>query len=302
MNRDKHRKTMDLANSLLKRYPDSKGFNFPRGVAYLGLGKVADAKAIAKQFLKDNDQSVNGNRLMGRVYLAKGLGDSAVYHLKRAESKDSNGFYSYLLGKAYNLTGDYRKAVQAFDSSIRKESGTAYSAIRERAIARVGMNDTASARMDFEEAISLAPKDPVNYNARGYHLWAHSNQHEKAIKDYSAAIRLNKNYGFAFNNRAWSYYVIGKKQLASTDLKHSERRRPNNPFLHWNRGKIALAEKGPEACGHFRKAIELGFAHYRPKEAQDVMSTNCTPKRKENVENAPTIHPTKPRKSNAPGG
>ena len=296
--------TLDLAELLLERYPDSEGFLFPKGVALLGMGKYSEAQTVADNLIKKNPGSLNGARLQGRIALAEGRGEDAVRYLERAEEMESKAFYRYLLGKAYNLTRQYSAAIVAFDESIRIGSGSSYSAYRERAVSHMGMGDTTLARKDFDKAIELAPKDPVNYNARGYHLWQALGEHHKAVADFSEAVRINVNYSFAFNNRAWSNYQIGEKAKASQDLKNAERRRPDNPFLHWNKARIALAEGRPTACGHALKAIELGLGNFEPEESAEFLQVNCkdvkVPEEKKEVK--PEKPVKKPFRSNAPGG
>ena len=260
MDKGDDRRTLEFAELLLDRYPDSEGFLFPKGVALLGMGKVAEAQLVADNLIKKNPGSLNGSRLQGRIALAQGRGSDAVHYLSRAEEMESKAFYRYLLGKAFIQTRDYPEAIAAFDESIRIGSGTSYSAYRERALSHLGLGDTARALVDFNKAIELAPKDPVNHNARGYHYWQKRGEHEKALVDFTQALRINKNYGFAFNNRAWSHYQLGMKVHAMRDIKNSERRRPDNPYLHFNKARDRFFRRGIHGL---RSLLQSSRVRYR---------------------------------------
>ena len=302
MDKQDHKKTLVIANALRHKYPEKEGYKFPRGVASLELDKIGTATNIAEEFLRNDSNSLDGLRLKGRIFLKQGLGDSAVHYLSKAMLQKADGRHMYLLGIAQNLTGDHKQAINNFNYSLGELNE--YSIYRARAIAYVGLGDTATALQDFKKAIEIAPNDPENWNTRGFHLWLQYEQYQKALEDFDQAIKLSKNYAYFFNNRAWARFNLGDTKGAYSDLKLSEKRVPNNPFLHRNKGLIALAEGNPKACAHLLRAIELGYTRYHKDDISKLLKEHCPdmpvpePPPEKEVKEAPK----KPTRSNAPGG
>ena len=74
--------------------------------------------------------------------------------------------------------------------------------------------------------------------------------YERAIADYSEAIRLDPEYAFAFNNRCWVRAVTDRDlQQALADCTQSLRVKPNSALAFANRGLVHLKS------GDFDKAI-----------------------------------------------
>ena len=57
---------------------------------------------------------------------------------------------------------------------------------------------------DYDQAIKLDPSDARPFCARGG-AYPYKGEYDRAIKDYDQAIRLNPKYAFAFFNRGPAY-------------------------------------------------------------------------------------------------
>jgi tetratricopeptide (TPR) repeat protein len=292
------------AEALIKEYPDSWELHAIRSQAYLNRGIPFKAYEDAIRVIRIDAKQVEGWRLKGEALRALGRTDSAIVTLQQAIRINATPKLYYELGRSFNQAGQAADAIVAFESCFGldpeyyrayRESGTAYSAV----------GDTGMARIQFDRAIELAPKDPVNWNSRGLHFWAKNGMHEQAIADYNVALKLNVNYAFAFNNRGFSKWKTGDKQGALKDIRKSNQRRPNNPFVYRNLGLIKLSDgRVEEACGDFRKAQELDFEALYGNEVSELIKANC--KQGKPVPNKPTNGEPAPDertpRSNAPGG
>jgi lipoprotein NlpI len=100
-----------------------------------------------------------------------------------------------------------------------------------------GDNDKAIA--DYSEAIRLNPKDAAVFSHRGSAYLA-KGQHDRAIADYSQAIQLNPKDATAFNNRGNAYYANGDHERAIADYNQVIQIDPKNARSYLNRGLANL--------------------------------------------------------------
>ncbi len=196
----------------------------------------------------------------------------------------------------------FGEAVLLLDQVIARDS-TDLKALRERGACRSYMGDSLGARLDLDRAIDLAPRDPVNWNSRGFHRWAAFGDHARAIKDYDRAIKLNPNYSYAFNNRGWSHYKMGETEKAIKDIELAARKKAGNPLVSRNLGVIALETGAKTACGYFQQALKDGFTERYGNEVKDLVHEHCAamPQVPKAVPLPPSNAPGSVPPSNAPG-
>lgn len=82
--------------------------------------------------------------------------------------------------------------------------------------------DYDKAIADFTEAIRLDPKYAVAYNNRGS-AYSSMGEFDKAIADYTEAIRLKPNDDIAYSLRASTYIKKGDRGKAKLDLEQAKR-------------------------------------------------------------------------------
>ena len=63
----------------------------------------------------------------------------------------------------------------------------------------------------------MYPNYAAAYNNRGYAYYG-KQEYDKAISEFTEAIRLNPNYILAYNNRATAYGKQGKNDKANADF------------------------------------------------------------------------------------
>jgi tetratricopeptide (TPR) repeat protein len=97
-----------------------------------------------------------------------------------------------------------------------------------------GDNDRAIA--DYTEAIKLNPNDAVAYDNRGT-AWRDKGDRKHALADYNLAIKLNPNNAAAHNNRGNIQREKGDNKRAIADYTEAIRLDPNYARAYCNRGK-----------------------------------------------------------------
>ena len=130
---------------------------------------------------------------------------------------------------------------------------------RGLAYKRKGQWDRAIA--DYSEAIRLKSDDAQAFNNRG-NAYFHKGQLDRAIKDYDDAIRLQPDLAEAFSNRGNVYRKKGRFDRAIKDYDDAIHFKPDNAQVFADRG-LAYEKKGEpsQALRDFEKAYALGFRH-----------------------------------------
>ncbi len=144
----------------------------------------------------------------------------------------------------------------------------------------------------LDQLIKKEPENAIAFFNRGY-LYHLQGNHKNALKDYSAAIRINKSFGDAYFNRGLIYvnykkfnaalndfnaalkltprgvdiycnrgnvyHEIGRNNLALMDYNKAISIHPDDGDIYYNRGIVYLAMKQKtKAENDFKKAAELG--------------------------------------------
>ncbi|MCH9051774.1 MAG: tetratricopeptide repeat protein [Proteobacteria bacterium] len=130
---------------------------------------------------------------------------------------------------------------------------------RGLAYKRKGQWDRAIA--DYSEAIRLKSDVAQVFNNRG-NAYYYKGQLDRALKDYDDAIRLQPDLAEAFSNRGNVYRKKGRFDRAIEEYDRAIRFSPDNAQVFADRG-LAYEKKGESsrALRDFEKAYALGFRH-----------------------------------------
>ena len=112
---------------------------------------------------------------------------------------------------------------------------------------------------EFTRAIKLNPNHPDTYYDRGI-IYDRRGQPDLAIRDYTRAIKINPRFVLAFLNRGNNY--LGKKQYdrAIADFTRAIEINPKYAEAYSNRGFVYINRIRDRAkgCKDYKKACELG--------------------------------------------
>ncbi len=122
-------------------------------------------------------------------------------------------------------------------------------ALRER-------NELAKAVESFTAAIAAKPLAEA-YSQRGT-VYYDMSKWDRAIADYTDALRLNPKHGESFNNRAWTYYRTGRVAEALADADAAVRLLGKEAYVWDTRGHINAALGNRDAAiRDFRAALAI---------------------------------------------
>ena len=125
---------------------------------------------------------------------------------------------------------------------------------------------------DFSEAIRLNPLDASAYVGRGA-AYLNKDEPHKAIADFSEAIKLSPGQAFAHLQRGIAYHRVGEADKALEDYGEAIKLTPKDPTPYVNRGIVYYTKKGQyeAAITDFSRALELN-----PKEVNALINRGIT--------------------------
>jgi tetratricopeptide (TPR) repeat protein len=117
--------------------------------------------------------------------------------------------------------------------------------------------DYDKAVADYSEAIRLDPTCAMAYNDRGK-TWYAKRNYDLAVADYNQAIRLDPTLAIAFQGRGLAWFARGDYDKALVDHDEAIRLRPRRAMLYVGRGLAWHAKKDyGRALADYSNAIRL---------------------------------------------
>ena len=166
-------------------------------------------------------------------------------------------------GLAAARRGDYEVAVQLFSRAIDSGELSSVNLVilydnRGNTYAVMGRHDRAIA--DFTEALKLAPGYPNAYNGRG-NAYADKGLYDRAIAEFSRAIELNPLHRNAHYNRGRAFHNKGLYERAIADYSVAIRLKSHaDHFAHRCRAHAELGHR-QNAVTDCRTALRLRPGH-----------------------------------------
>ena len=169
--------------------------------------------------------------------------------------------YSGLIIEAESAyeAGEFDRAIDLNNIALGMEIGPAQAsiAVMNRGNAYRAKADLEAALRDYNEAITLDPKNGGAYVDRGLVL-SQKGEFDDADKDYREALQLNPDQWQAYFDRASNYREEGRLDEAMADLNSVTELNPGAAGAYINRGSIHF-QKGEmeEAIKEYTKAIKV---------------------------------------------
>ena len=168
--------------------------------------------------------------------------------------------------KTYNRGGEWEQAVTLFSNAIdlmpdsATDKARAYN-YRGWSYHRLGQNDKAIE--DFTQAIKLDPDFARAYNNRGV-IYNDLQQYDKAIPDFTQAIALkHKPLTWPHANRGYSYYRLGQLPAALADFSRCIELQSNYAECYLQRGHVYKKMGEVEAArSDYEKCVQLAGDNY----------------------------------------
>lgn len=170
--------------------------------------------------------------------------DSAEKYVERAENAITEGNYECALD-------DCQKVLDADEKNL--------DALTCRGYVRRKLQDFDGAESDFDEAVKLAPDNPLPLHQRSV-VYRETKQFGKALADINKAIELLPTH-FYYVSRAVTYTDSGDFENAIKDYTEAIRQKPDDKFYYEDRaavyrrmGKTDLAEADQKKYEELRAA------------------------------------------------
>jgi len=153
---------------------------------------------------------------LGKIYFEQGNDDLAIEYFNKAIELDPE-MPSALSnrGSAYGRKKNYERALEDMNKAVEVDPGY-YISYKNRGLVYSFMNKHDLSKKDYSEYLKFQPADYEILNARGV-ANQHLKENEEAIKDFNLTLKYNPQFGLGYLNRSYSYYALGKKQLAKQD-------------------------------------------------------------------------------------
>jgi tetratricopeptide (TPR) repeat protein/serine/threonine protein kinase len=213
----------------------------------------------------------------GLAYAALKKYDQAVSAFGEAIDLDRKFAPAYHgRANAFYHQGDYTPAIGDFGRAAALDGRFEKSANRplahfQRGLARFDDKDHDGAIEDYTAALRLRPDYAPAHYKRG-NVYLAREQYDRALKDYDDAIRLKQDYAYAYHGRGNVHFARQDYERALQDYDKAVRLSPDNAAHYNNRGNAHRARKDLDlALQDYTKAIKLKPDYAHPYHGRGVV-------------------------------
>jgi tetratricopeptide (TPR) repeat protein len=217
---------------------------------------LAACEAIIQAHSGDSARIAAAHNSRAIVYRENGDRERSLAEFRECTRLDPVGYFGLVCqAGAFTTTEDFDHAIASYDQAIRIRPFAETFVARGLLYKFKGQWERAIA--DFTEAIRLDPNDVTAFLNRGV-TYDQENDHDRAIDDYNEAIRLDPGDAYVFLNRGSAYSRKKDYELAIADYDEALRLYPNWPLAFYGRGTTQFLRKNYDgAIADYSEAIKL---------------------------------------------
>lgn len=169
-----------------------------------------------------------------------------------------NAVAAYLIADANFRMGKTEEALIGFDNSISKDDLFLLPYYQKAYIYNFVLEDIPKAEIELRNVLRINPNFARAYLELAV-IYTDKEDHLQAIELLSKAINSDKEYSFAFYNRANTYMLLKEYDKALSDYDNALMLRPIWPEAHYNRGNLFLfgMDRILNAVSDYNKAIRM---------------------------------------------
>ena len=209
--------SLTLFEDVVQKYPESSvGLN-NRGLAYDRVGKYKEAIADFEKSIKINPNSLFAYNNIATIHNKLNNPEEAIRYLNLAIES------SPVFGKAIFNRADILYKMARYEESLADYNR--YLGLRpddpkaliSRGITQFRLKKTEAALADLNHSLQISPSESGLLN-RGV-IYLNIGDYSKAIEDFTATLKINPSFSYAYFNRGLSYILSGNAQSGCNDLQ-----------------------------------------------------------------------------------
>ena len=277
----RYKKAIKLYSEAISLEPSNSNYYLDRGLLYLKLERIEEAKFDLQTVVSLNAQSVKGWHGMGEYYLYKQMPDSAIYCINRSISYDWDNELtnSNLMarGDAYMLKEKFPDAYEDYMVIVKKDSANTR-VLRNLAFTLHNMERDKECIHYLKKITMNNPGDIESLINVGYTM-TQIGMFQESLEFFNTVLEYDDDQPYALSNRAFAYYKQGYDSEALKDIKNSLANDSKNSYAYWVRGLIEI-KKGNTAkgCKDLKRAEKFDFDELNRDNIQDAVDEHCQSK------------------------
>lgn len=228
-----------------------------QAMALAQAGRLDDAEARLRAILSHDANQPDALQLMGMIARRRGDHDAAATLFRRSlAAQPAQPHVLNNLGNSLSDLGRHEEAVAAYDGALALNAGYDDARIN-RALARIALDDPASAHDDLRPLAAARPDQPRIWAVLGQALNA-MNRGGEAVAAWRRALDLRPGHAPWLHNLAVALRLAGRAEEALPLLQECAAHAPDEAKIRYNLGHC-LQDLGriAAAADAYRAAIAL---------------------------------------------
>jgi len=241
----------------LKLQPDFKAANHTLAELHLGLGELAEAKALAEKLVEQNAEDAGERLLLGNVYLRqKEPAKAREQFLAAREIVPGSTELAIKLAQTYADEKKFPQAEQELEGILTQQPHF-LPALESLSNIWTAQHQLPKAVVRVEQYTKQAPNDPGAHLLLGK-LYRQENKLDAARTEFARAIELDPKQSQASVQLGSIYQAEGKLDSAVQQFEKVLAQEPKNAFLQTLTADLYAKQKNWEMAGkHYEQALAI---------------------------------------------